>query len=130
MFGDKTLIGQFDVSTDDKGRMFIPSKFNSEVGDNLVLMYDDAIDAYKLYNIKTFEDKIKYLLNLVEESKTESEKRERSILLQKFWKQVLLECSADKQRRISLSQVFEKHEELFLCGAGDHVIIERKNHKK
>ena len=126
MFGDKMLIGQFEVLLDDKARMFIPAKFDSEKGDALVLMYDAHINCYRIYNKSKIEEKFKQLDDLILSAKTEEELAGYKLIFFNFCKSILKECAVDSQNRISLGNGFVPREKLQIIGANDHAILERK----
>ena len=126
MFGDKMLIGQYEVTVSKNSRIVMPSKTNCEENDHLILIYDDILDCYSIYSKITFEEKFKNLDNMVFSAKTEREFRLRKLIFYNFCKNMLCECIVDKQRRINLKSNFMPAEKLLLIGANDHLILERK----
>lgn len=120
------LIGQFEVQVDNKARIFIPSKFDSEKGDALVLLHDSLLNCYELYNKNTIEEKFKQLDDLILSAQTEEELARYKLIFYDFCKSILKECVVDSQSRISLGNEFSAHEKLQVIGAYDHAILERK----
>ena len=55
MFGDKTMFGQNELTVGDNGRIFIPASTKREVGEELVLLYNDELKIYEIYSISKLE---------------------------------------------------------------------------
>ena len=124
------LVGQFEVTVDDKHRIILPAKTNSEKDDCLVLMYDDMIECYRIYNKTTIEKRFKELDQLILSSKSKKEERRYKIMSLEFSKSILRDFVVDSQRRIALGSEFEYKEKLSLIGGNDHLILERRRTEK
>ena len=126
MLGDKLLAGQFEVSVDDKSRIFLPTKTGREQGDLVFILYDALMEHYKLYSAGALEKIFEHYNRLIVEAKTEEEKINYKREHLKFCKSILKEVSVDAQGRMTLNPVVQPAEKISLIGAGDHLILERK----
>ena len=90
------LIGEYTHSIDAKGRVIVPSKFRSELGERFILTkgFDGCLYGYSLEEWKTIEDKIK-TLPLV------TGKDARNFT--RFFFSSAIECELDSQGRILIS---------------------------
>ena len=91
------LIGEYSHSIDAKGRVIVPSKFRTELGERFILTkgFDGCLYGYSLEEWKTIEEKIK-TLPLV------TGKDARNFT--RFFFSSAIECELDSQGRILISQ--------------------------
>ena len=86
------FMGEFDHTTDPKGRLIVPSKFREELGEKFILTkgLDGCLSIYPMDEWKNFEEKLKALpLN---------DKNARAFL--RFFVSSANMCELDKQGRI------------------------------
>ncbi|MBQ9266694.1 MAG: division/cell wall cluster transcriptional repressor MraZ [Clostridia bacterium] len=91
------LIGEYSHSIDAKGRVIVPSKFRTELGERFILTkgFDGCLYGYSLEEWKAIEEKIK-TLPLV------TGKDARNFT--RFFFSSAIECELDSQGRILISQ--------------------------
>ena len=91
------LIGEYNHSIDTKGRVIVPSKFRTELGERFILTkgFDGCLYGYSLEEWKAIEEKIK-TLPLV------TGKDARNFT--RFFFSSAIECELDSQGRILISQ--------------------------
>ena len=91
------LIGEYSHSIDSKGRIIVPSKFRTELGERFIITkgFDGCLYGYSLEEWKTIEEKIK-TLPLV------TGKDARNFT--RFFFSSAIECELDSQGRILISQ--------------------------
>ena len=91
------LIGEDSHSIDSKGRIIVPSKFRTELGERFIITkgFDGCLYGYSLEEWKTIEEKIK-TLPLV------TGKDARNFT--RFFFSSAIECELDSQGRILISQ--------------------------
>lgn len=91
------LIGEYNHSIDAKGRVIVPSKFRTELGERFILTkgFDGCLYGYSLEEWKSIEEKIK-TLPLV------TGKDARNFT--RFFFSSAIECELDSQGRILISQ--------------------------
>jgi len=126
MFGDKLLVGQYELSIDEKNRIIIPAGTAREKDDLIFVVYDESIDCYKLYAKQAIEEMFKTLKKAILDSKTEEERicNKKEYLM--FCKNILRERRVDIQGRVVLGKIVEPGDKVNLIGCGDHFILERK----
>ena len=91
------LIGEYNHNIDSKGRLILPSKFRSELGDRFIVTkgFDGCLYGYSIEEWKAIEEKIK-TLPLV------TGKDARNFT--RFFFSSAIECEIDSQGRILISQ--------------------------
>ena len=91
------LIGEYNHNIDSKGRLILPSKFRSELGDRFIVTkgFDGCLYGYSADEWKALEEKIK-TLPLV------TGKDARNFT--RFFFSSAIECEIDSQGRILISQ--------------------------
>lgn len=91
------LIGEYLHTMDAKGRLILPSKFRSELGERFIVTkgFDGCLYGYSIEEWKTIEEKIK-TLPLV------TGKDARNFT--RFFFSSAIECEIDSQGRILISQ--------------------------
>ena len=91
------LIGEYNHSIDSKGRVIVPSKFRTELGERFIITkgFDGCLYGYSLEEWKAIEEKIK-TLPLV------TGKDARNFT--RFFFSSAIECELDSQGRILISQ--------------------------
>ena len=123
------ILGHYEVSTDDKCRIFVPANVGSEKNDILALMFDEELGCHKLYHANTIKSYFDSLDNLMSNAKSDEELKKYMLWSYKLSKSILKECVVDGQRRIFLGNIFTPNEQLLLMGANNHLILERKKNK-
>ena len=91
------LIGEYNHNIDSKGRLILPSKFRTELGDRFIVTkgFDGCLYGYSVAEWKAIEEKIK-TLPLV------TGKDARNFT--RFFFSSAIECEIDSQGRILISQ--------------------------
>ncbi len=91
------LIGEYSHTIDAKGRIIVPAKFRTELGERFIVTkgFDGCLYGYSLGEWKTIEDKVK-TLPLV------TGKDARNFT--RFFFSSAIECELDSQGRILISQ--------------------------
>lgn len=91
------LIGEYNHNIDSKGRLILPSKFRTELGDRFIVTkgFDGCLYGYSVEEWKAIEEKIK-TLPLV------TGKDARNFT--RFFFSSAIECEIDSQGRILISQ--------------------------
>lgn len=99
------LIGEYSHTIDTKGRLILPSKFRSELGDRFIVTkgFDGCLYGYSVEEWKNIEEKIK-TLPLV------TGKDARNFT--RFFFSSAIECEIDSQGRILISQNLRDFAEL------------------
>lgn len=99
------LIGEYNHNIDTKGRLILPSKFRTELGDRFIVTkgFDGCLYGYSVDEWKAIEEKIK-TLPLV------TGKDARNFT--RFFFSSAIECEIDSQGRILISQNLREFAEL------------------
>lgn len=99
------LIGEYAHTIDTKGRLIVPAKFRTELGERFIVTkgFDGCLYGYSLDEWKTIEEKIK-TLPLV------TGKDARNFT--RFFFSSAIECEIDSQGRILISQNLREFAEL------------------
>ncbi len=98
------LIGEFQHSLDDKGRLIVPSKFRNELGMSFIITkgLDGCLNAYSLVEWDKVQEKFESL-----ESGGEKLRR-----LERWFFGGACECETDKQGRIIIPQNLREYANL------------------
>ena len=99
------LIGEYAHTIDTKGRVIVPAKFRTELGERFVLTkgFDGCLYGYSLEEWKNIEEKIKTLPLI-------TGKDARNFT--RFFFSSAIECEIDTQGRILVSQGLRTYAEL------------------
>lgn len=99
------LIGEYAHTIDSKGRMIIPSKFRTELGERFIVTkgFDGCLYGYSLDEWKSIEEKIKTLPLI-------TGKDARNFT--RFFFSSAIECELDAQGRILITQNLREHAKL------------------
>ena len=91
------LIGEYTHTIDAKGRVIVPAKFRTELGERFILTkgFDGCLYGYSLEEWKSIEEKIKTLPLI-------TGKDARNFT--RFFFSSAIECELDSQGRILISQ--------------------------
>jgi mraZ protein len=95
------LLGEYQHSLDEKGRLIIPAKFREDLGENFVITrgLDNCLFAYPLSQWKIIEDKVKEL---------PTSQAETRAFVRMFFSGAV-EAELDKQGRIVIPQQLREH---------------------
>ncbi len=95
------LLGEYQHSLDEKGRLIIPAKFREDLGENFVVTrgLDNCLFAYPLSQWKTIEEKVKEL---------PTSQAETRAFVRMFFSGAV-EVELDKQGRIVIPQQLREH---------------------
>lgn len=116
------LMGEYHHSIDEKGRVTIPSKIREEVGEIFILArgLDNCLFVYPKEEWNHVIEKYRALPNT---------KEARNFM--RFLLSGAIECSFDKQGRISISTPLLKYagleKECIIIGVNDHLELWSKN---
>lgn len=99
------LIGEYSHTIDAKGRMIVPAKFRTELGERFIVTkgFDGCLYGYSLEEWKSIEEKIKTLPLI-------TGKDARNFT--RFFFSSAIECELDSQGRILITQNLRTHAEL------------------
>ena len=118
------LIGEYAHTIDTKGRVIVPAKFRTELGERFVLTkgFDGCLYGYSLEEWKNIEEKIKTLPLI-------TGKDARNFT--RFFFSSAIECELDSQGRILVSQSLrtyaEREKELVIIGVSSRIEIWSKS---
>jgi MraZ protein len=95
------LLGEYQHSLDEKGRLIIPAKFREDLGENFVITrgLDNCLFAYPLSQWKVIEEKVKEL---------PTSQAETRAFVRMFFSGAV-EAELDKQGRIIIPQHLREH---------------------
>ncbi len=95
------LLGEYQHSLDEKGRLIIPAKFREDLGENFVVTrgLDNCLFAYPLSQWKIIEEKVKEL---------PTSQAETRAFVRMFFSGAV-EVELDKQGRIVIPQQLREH---------------------
>ena len=130
MFGEELMLGQIEMSVDDKGRIIIPASTKREVGEKLILIYDEVLNVYEVYSLNKLSEKFQTLNNLILNAKNKREENIYKKRLYQFSKSILRSQKIDLQVRISMGKEFKEIKKVLCIGAYDHLIIEPVKNRK
>lgn len=130
MFGDEVILGQSQLTVDQKGRVFIPPYTKREEGDRLVLFYDNDLNVYEIHSFDEIKKEISKIKNKIENSKTKLEKIEYKKELYEYSKSILMCSRVDKNGRALFSDVFKPGSTLLSIGCKDYLTIEPPKKQK
>ncbi len=114
------LIGEYSHTIDAKGRIIVPVKFRSELGERFVLTkgFDGCLYGYSLTEWASIEEKIKTLPLI-------TGKDARNFT--RFFFSSAIECELDSQGRILVSQGLREHasleKDLVIIGVSSRIEI-------
>ena len=96
------LIGEYSHTIDAKGRMIVPAKFRTELGERFIITkgFDGCLYGYSLEEWKSIEEKIKTLPLI-------TGKDARNFT--RFFFSSAIECELDSQGRILITQNLRTH---------------------
>jgi MraZ protein len=113
------LLGEYQHSLDEKGRLIIPAKFREDLGDNFVITrgLDNCLFAYPLSQWKAIEEKVKEL---------PTSQAETRAFVRMFFSGAV-EAELDKQGRIIIPQQLREHaridKDVYVIGVSTKVEI-------
>ena len=96
------LIGEYSHTIDNKGRMIVPAKFRTELGESFIVTkgFDGCLYGYSLDEWKNIEDNIKTLLLVTG--------KDARNFTRFFFSSAIL-CELDSQGRILITQNLREH---------------------
>lgn len=96
------LIGEYSHTIDAKGRMIVPAKFRTELGERFIVTkgFDGSLYGYSLEEWKSIEEKIKTLPLI-------TGKDARNFT--RFFFSSAIECELDSQGRILITQKLREY---------------------
>lgn len=118
------LIGEYSHSIDAKGRIIVPAKFRTELGEKFIITkgFDGCLYGYSLEEWNGIEEKIKTLPLI-------TGKDARNFT--RFFFSSAIECELDSQGRILVSQALREHagleKEIVIIGVSTRIEIWSKS---
>ena len=118
------LLGEYFHNIDNKGRVIIPSKFRSELGERFIITkgFDGCLYGYSESDWKQIEEKIKTLPLI-------TGKDARSFT--RFFFSSAIECEFDSQGRILITQTLREFasltKEIVIIGVSSRIEIWNKD---
>lgn len=130
MYGDKPILGQYTVKVDEKRRIFIPASTDRKKGEELVLVYDPEIDAYRILKVQDALKDISYIESLIDKANSLEERMYYKLLLVDYQKKISVPSKVDGQGRIvldiDLGDLEGTDRKVSLTGAKNHLILTLK----
>lgn len=123
MFGEATILGHNELTIDSKGRAFIPAETKREAGEELVLLYDEELEIYKVYSIHEIEKVLEKLNKKLLNSKSSLEALHLKKRIYEISKSVLRRSKIDSQGRMNFGTIFENYEKVLSIGCYNHLVI-------
>ena len=117
------LIGEFEHSLDAKGRLIMPSKLRTDIGETFIITkgLDGCLFGFSLSEWKNFEGKLKTL--------PLTNKNARDFV--RFFLSGAIECEIDKQGRFLISNNLREYatmeKEVIIIGVGTRIEIWSKD---
>jgi MraZ protein len=114
------LIGEYSHTIDTKGRVIVPAKFRTELGERFIVTkgFDGCLYGYSLEEWKSIEEKIKTLPLI-------TGKDARNFT--RFFFSSAIECEVDGQGRILITQNLREHasleKEIVIIGVSTRIEI-------
>lgn len=114
------LIGEYSHTIDTKGRIIVPAKFRTELGERFIITkgFDGCLYGYSLEEWNGIEEKIKTLPLI-------TGKDARNFT--RFFFSSAIECELDNQGRILISQSLREHagleKDLVIIGVSTRIEI-------
>ena len=131
MFGDKNNIyGQFNLSIDEKNRIFLPPSTNREIGEELVLSYDKDLEIFKIFTLEKFDEILENLSFKIEDARTKDEEIYYKKKYLEFAKSILRCSKVDTHGRILIGNIFKPDKKVLAIGFKDHLALQRYNTEK
>ncbi|WP_035053636.1 division/cell wall cluster transcriptional repressor MraZ [Carnobacterium pleistocenium] len=98
------LMGEHKHNIDAKGRLIMPSKFRSDLGEKFILTrgLDGCLFGYPKESWSALEEKLKQLPLAKKEARA----------FTRFFYSAAVECELDKQGRINIPQTLREHAQL------------------
>lgn len=98
------LMGEFQHAIDEKGRLIIPSKLRSELGETFVLTrgMDGCLFGYSSTEWEKIEEKLSELSLAKKDARA----------FTRFFYSAAMECTVDKQGRVPISLPLRSHADL------------------
>ena len=116
------LIGEFEHSLDEKGRLIMPSKLREDIGEKFIITkgLDGCLFGFSVQEWTNFEEKLKTL--------PLSDKNARDFV--RFFLSGALECELDKQGRFLIASNLREYakldKEVAIVGIGTRIEIWNK----
>ncbi len=130
MYGDKPILGQYTAKVDGKRRIFIPASTDRKKSEELVLVYDKEIDAYRILKVEDVLKDISDIESLIDKANLLEERIYYKLLLVDYQKRISTPSKVDSQGRIvldlDLSDLDGTDRKVSLTGAKNHLILTLK----
>lgn len=125
MLGDMPIFGSFSCGVDEKGRIILPSYFNSEAGEQIVLCTENN-QQLTAYSLKVLSDKVIYLDTLAITSTNDNVVRKVETIRKELCSSANEQVKVDSHHRIainnSLLEVFgTRPAKLYGLGEGNRI---------
>lgn len=115
MFGDVPFFGSFYCSSDNKGRIIMPSDSKASNDDSFVLCYSDMANTFDVFQSNILNMRIRSLDNTIfSSSSTETEVRKAKLLRSQICGSIVKPISVSSQRRLTLGTDFFRDSNLVL----------------
>ena len=107
MFGDVPFFGSYYCSSDNKGRIIMPSDSKASNDDSFVLCYSDMANTFDVFQSNILNIRIRSLDNTIfSSSSTETEVRKAKLLRSQICGSIVKPISVSSQRRLTLGTDF------------------------
>lgn len=121
MFGDVPFFGSYYCSSDNKGRIIMPSDSKASNDDSFVLCYSDMANTFDVFQSNILNIRIRSLDNTIfSSSSTETEVRKAKLLRSQICGSIVKPISVSSQRRLTLGTDFFRDSNFVIVhGEGD-----------
>lgn len=127
MFGDNIILGQNSFNSDSKGRIFIPSSYDPEKGDRVVVCRSSLDDTYvDLYPEVFIDRKITKIDEAILKSSDDKEIKKLEAMKRKLCDSITCVSVVDGQHRISLRGLlgeYNNQKGLYAVGYKEHLRV-------
>ena len=124
------LVGQTTSKIDSKYRLFIPRTIVRNMVESFVIVYDEEMNCFKLYDKEVIKLELERLEGIYKCAVDEDAKRKAKIEYYHFCKTILREAILDQQGRVTLPSTIDPKTEVTVIGAGDHLLIQPVDNQK
>ena len=121
MFGDVPFFGSYYCSSDNKGRIIMPSDSKASNDDSFVLCYSDMANTFDVFQSNILNIRIRSLDDTIfSSSSTEAEVRKAKLLRSQICGSIVKPISVSSQRRLTLgTEFFRDGNFVIVHGEGD-----------
>ena len=124
MFGEKSMYGQWELTIDGKGRIFIPKSTCVEKGERLILTKNQDTGTYEIHSLTEYD---KIIRQLKDKALNTTNKEERIYYEKRIYeviKLIIKSSKIDCQGRFLIGKIFEDKNKILCIGAKDYLVLD------